>query len=65
VALLGECVARVVGAYTLPIDTMVWLGTVVMVGAMALAFLLSGRLAVVPMEKMLETELAAEAETRR
>lgn len=64
-ALLGECVARVVGAYTLPIDTMVWLGTVVMVGAMALAFLLSGRLAVVPMEKMLETELAAEAETRR
>jgi hypothetical protein len=57
--LLGECVARVVGAYTLPIDTMVWLGTVVMIASMALAFFLSGRFAVVPMEKMLERELAA------
>ena len=34
VVLLGECVARVVGAYTLPVDTMVWLGTVIMVVAM-------------------------------
>jgi hypothetical protein len=59
--LLGECVARAVGAYTLPIDTMVWLGTVVMIGSMVLAFLVSGRLAVVPMEKMLEAEVAAEA----
>ncbi|MCT9006405.1 VC0807 family protein [Streptomyces rhizosphaerihabitans] len=61
--LLGECVARVVGAYTLPIDTMVWLGTVVMIASMVLAFLLSGRFAVVPMEKMLERELAAGART--
>ncbi|MET9901992.1 VC0807 family protein [Streptomyces sp. NPDC006446] len=61
--LLGECVARVVGAYTLPIDTMVWLGTVVMIASMVLAFLLSGRFAVVPMEKMLERELAAGAGT--
>jgi intracellular septation protein A len=59
--LLGECVVRVVGAYSLPIDTMVWLGTVVMVGSMTLAFLVSGRLAAVPMAKMLEHELAAEA----
>ncbi|QUW80421.1 hypothetical protein SMIR_15840 [Streptomyces mirabilis] len=58
VALLGECVARVVGAYTLPVDTMVWLGTVVMIGAIALAILVAGRLAVVPMEKMLENEVA-------
>lgn len=63
--LLGECVARVVGAYTLPIDTMVWLGTVVMIASMVLAFLLSGRFAVVPMEKMLERELAAGAGTHR
>ncbi|WRZ91435.1 hypothetical protein OHB54_21540 [Streptomyces sp. NBC_01007] len=63
--LLGECVARVVGAYTLPIDTMVWLGTAVMIASMVLAFLLSGRFAVVPMEKMLERELAAEAGTHR
>ncbi|WP_369261094.1 VC0807 family protein [Streptomyces sp. R35] len=61
VALLGECVLRAVGAYTLPIDTMVWLGTVVMVAAIVLAMLVSGRLAVVPMEKMLEAELAEQA----
>ncbi|MET9410425.1 VC0807 family protein [Streptomyces sp. NPDC002935] len=59
----GECVVRVVGAYTLPIDTMVWLGTVVMIASMVLAFMLSGRFAVVPMQKMLERELAAEAGT--
>lgn len=59
VVLLGECIARVVGAYTLPIDTMVWLGTVVMIGSIVLAVLIGGRLAVVPMEKMVENELAA------
>ncbi|WP_435228600.1 VC0807 family protein [Streptomyces sp. Tue6028] len=57
-ALLGECVLRVVGAYTLPVDTMVWLGTVVMVATIGLAILLSGRFAVVPVEKLLEQELA-------
>jgi hypothetical protein len=61
--LLGECVARIVGAYTLPVDTMVWLGTVVMVASMVLAFLISGRFAVVPMERMLERELAAGSRT--
>ncbi|SOD84685.1 VC0807 family protein [Streptomyces sp. Ag109_G2-15] len=58
VALLAECVARVVGAYTVPVDTMVWLGTVFLIGAMAIAFVVGGGLAVEPMEKM----LAAEAE---
>ncbi|MFD5814976.1 VC0807 family protein [Streptomyces sp. NPDC127038] len=61
--LLSECVAKAVGAYTLPIDTMVWLGTVVTIASMVLAFLVSGRFAVVPMEKMLEHELAAGAGT--
>jgi hypothetical protein len=61
--LLGECVARIVGAYTLPVETMVWLGTVVMVAAMVLAFLISGRFAVVPMERMLERELASGSRT--
>ena len=42
VALLGECVVRVVGAYTLPVDTMVWLGTVILAVSMALAFFVSG-----------------------
>ncbi|MGJ5754166.1 hypothetical protein FB563_2320 [Streptomyces puniciscabiei] len=58
-ALLLECVSRVLGAYTLPVDTMVWLSTVFLIGFMAVAFVVSGGLAVEPMEKM----LAAEAET--
>ncbi|WP_406172492.1 VC0807 family protein [Streptomyces sp. NBC_00996] len=58
VALFGECLARIVGAYTLPIDTMVWLGTVVMVATIALAMVVSGGLAAGPMGKMLEDELA-------
>ncbi|MFJ5271172.1 VC0807 family protein [Streptomyces sp. NPDC088358] len=56
VALLGECVVRVVGAYTLPVDTMVWLGTAVMIGTMTLAMLLSGGLAAGPMEAMVRAE---------
>ncbi|MEU9988858.1 VC0807 family protein [Streptomyces sp. NPDC048045] len=58
-ALLAECVARVVGAYTIPVDTMVWLGTVIMLGAMAIAFVVGGGLAVEPMEKMLAAEVEA------
>lgn len=41
-ALLGECVARVIGAFTLPVDTMVWLGTVMLMAAMVLAIVASG-----------------------
>ncbi|MEU6356799.1 VC0807 family protein [Streptomyces sp. NPDC047072] len=59
VVLLGECVVRVVGAYTLPVDTMVWLGTVIMVVSMSLAFLVSGALAAGPMARMLLAEAAA------
>ncbi|MET7489538.1 VC0807 family protein [Streptomyces sp. NPDC005538] len=59
VALLGECVARVVGAYTLPVDTMVWLGTVVMIGTMAVTAVVSGGLAVGPMAEMIAEELKA------
>lgn len=57
--LLAECVARVVGAYTLPIHTMVWLGTVILVTAMALAFRLSYALAVKPMRTLFTAEHAA------
>lgn len=59
VALLGECVARVVGAYTLPVDTMIWLGTVVMIGTMAVTAVVSGGLAVGPMAEMIAEELKA------
>ncbi|MFJ6084448.1 VC0807 family protein [Streptomyces sp. NPDC092369] len=63
VALLAECVARVVGAYTIPVDTMVWLGTVVMAGVMVLTFLVSGALAAGPMAEMVAAESAPEAES--
>ncbi|MFJ6665981.1 VC0807 family protein [Streptomyces sp. NPDC091383] len=59
VALLAECVARVVGAYTVPVDTMVWLGTVVLIATMVVAFRISGVLAAGPMERLLEAEVAA------
>lgn len=55
--LLAECSARVVGAYTIPVDTMVWLGTVFLVGAMVIGFVVSGGLAAGPMEKMLAAEV--------
>ncbi|MFF8992033.1 VC0807 family protein [Streptomyces sp. NPDC014983] len=58
-ALLAECVARVVGAYTVPVDTMVWLGTVFLVAAMVTAFVASGALAAEPMERMLAAEVTA------
>jgi hypothetical protein len=61
VVLLAECVVRVVGAYTVPVDTMVWLGTVIMIVAMAIGFVVSGGLAAGPMEGMLAAEVDAEA----
>ncbi|MER6028484.1 VC0807 family protein [Streptomyces sp. NPDC001851] len=57
-ALLAECAARIVGAYTIPVDTMVWLGTVFVLGAIGIGMVVGGGLAIEPMEKM----LAAEAE---
>ncbi|MDF3301824.1 VC0807 family protein [Streptomyces tropicalis] len=59
VVLLAECVVRAVGAFTLPVDTMVWLGTVVMVAAMSLGFLVSGAVAAGPMARMLIAEAQA------
>jgi hypothetical protein len=54
--LLGECLVRIVGAYTVPVDTMVWLGTVILAVAMLLGFLVSGALAAGPMAHMLIAE---------
>ena len=36
-ALLADCTARLIGAYTLPVGTMVWLGTVLIVATIVLA----------------------------
>lgn len=57
VVLLAECAARVVGAYTLPVDTMVWLGSVILVGSMALAFVVSRVVAAEPMARLLVAEV--------
>ncbi|MFG2134510.1 VC0807 family protein [Streptomyces sp. NPDC048751] len=56
VVLLAECVARIVGAYTIPVDTMVWLGGVVMAVSILIGVLVSGRLAAGPMEAMVTEE---------
>ncbi|MFJ9154597.1 VC0807 family protein [Streptomyces sp. NPDC102270] len=61
VVLLTECVMRVVGAYTLPVDTMVWLGSLIMVGSMGVAFLVSGAIGAGPMAGMLIAETKAGA----
>ncbi|WP_328606845.1 hypothetical protein OG943_44315 [Amycolatopsis sp. NBC_00345] len=41
-AFVLESAARVVGAFTLPIDTMVWLGTVIFVAALLTSMVLTG-----------------------
>ncbi|MFF1698370.1 VC0807 family protein [Streptomyces sp. NPDC058257] len=59
VALFGEAVARVVGAYTLPVDTMVWLGGAIAGVTITATVLMSGRLVVAPMEEMVSEEVTA------
>lgn len=61
VALLIECVVRVVGAYTIPVDTMVWLGGVLMAVVMVVTFVVSGAVAAGPMERMVCEEADAKA----
>ncbi|MFJ8040006.1 VC0807 family protein [Kitasatospora sp. NPDC096147] len=47
--LVAECAAKAVGAYVLPVETMVWLGTVMLVAAIGLGIVLgnvfAGRIA--------------------
>jgi len=58
VALLAECAARLAGAYTLPVTTMVWLGTVMTLGAIGVAIVVGGT-AAGPIQKMIDAEAAA------
>ncbi|MEU6105601.1 VC0807 family protein [Streptomyces flaveolus] len=60
-AFVAECAVRAVGAYTIPVDTMVWLGTVVMVATMVLAFVVSGALGAGPMAHMIAVAVASAA----
>ena len=57
-ALLAECAARLAGAYALPVTTMVWLGTVMTLGAIAVA-IVAGGAAAGPIQKMIDAEAAA------
>lgn len=57
-ALLADCCARFIGAFTLPVATMVWLGTVILLSAIGFAIVVCGA-ASRPMEKMIEDEAAA------
>jgi hypothetical protein len=56
-ALLGDCIARLIGAYTLPVTTMVWLSTVMILGAVGLGVAASGPTAR-SIEKMIDAESA-------
>ena len=58
VTLLAECAARQAGSYLLPVTTMVWLGTVMMLGALAVA-IVAGGAAAGPIQKMIDAEAAA------
>jgi intracellular septation protein A len=55
-ALLADCAGRVVGAFTLPVTTMVWLSTVMVVGAIVAAVAISGGAAAEPMERLIKQE---------
>jgi hypothetical protein len=55
VTLLGECALRVFLAFTLPVSTMVWLSTVMTIGAICVGMLASSVFSV-PIEKMVRQE---------
>ncbi|HEY3979995.1 MAG TPA: VC0807 family protein [Streptosporangiaceae bacterium] len=55
IVLLGECAARIIGAFTLPVPTMAWLGTVILVSAIGVG-VIAGGVAAGPMQAMVEAE---------
>jgi hypothetical protein len=57
-ALLTGCAACLVGSYTLPVGTMVWLGTVMTLGSIGMAMVVGG-VAADPIQKMIDAEAAA------
>jgi hypothetical protein len=55
--LLADCAARLIGAYSLPVTTMVWLSTVLTLGAVGLG-IMAGGAAAAPIQRMIEAETA-------
>ena len=60
ITFLAECAARVTCAFTLPVDTVVWLATVLSIGFISAGCVAGGFFAG-PMRKMAEAETAATA----
>ncbi|WP_433476610.1 VC0807 family protein [Spirillospora sp. CA-142024] len=60
-ALLAECVARIVGAYTIPVETMAWLGAVFLIAALVVAAVVSGGAATEEIKAMVDAETGREA----
>jgi hypothetical protein len=60
-ALLTECLARLIGAFTLAPSTMAWLGTVFLLTAIGGACVVGGGAAVEPMEKLIAARIEAES----
>jgi hypothetical protein len=60
VALLAECAARIAGAYTLPVETMAWLGAVFLVAALGVAAVVSGGAATEELKAMVDAEAVRE-----
>jgi hypothetical protein len=56
--LLADCTARLAGAYTLPLTTMVWLSTVLTLGAVGLGIMVGGT-AAAPIQKMIDADAIA------
>ncbi|MFE3169559.1 VC0807 family protein [Streptomyces sp. NPDC059224] len=56
VVLVVECVVRVVGAYTIPVDTMVWLSSLLLVVAITLGMVVCGAAAAEPMACLITDE---------
>jgi hypothetical protein len=57
VTLLADCAARLVGAYTLPVTTMVWMSTVLTLSAIGAGVMVGGAVAAMPILRMIETEV--------
>lgn len=58
IVLLADCIVRLVGAFTLPVATMVWLSGTLTIGAIAVAIGISS-FASYPIDKMIDAEVTA------
>lgn len=55
-AMLADCVARLIGAFTLPVSTMVWLSNVLLIAALAVGLVVAGAFGSGPIMWMINNE---------